>query len=326
MRFAPGQGGHVWYFQDGRGNVSHLADDSNNLIERYTYDVYGMPTFYDGNNTLLGASAYDNRFLFEGSEYLPDLSMYDMRNRIYYPGIGRFLQTDPVGFQGDRRNLYRYCGNDPVDRSDPMGLFELRGVFLGYAPGEGLEGPGRDLAQRLGANNLMDMLDKLALTLAITSNTLAQSNGIHDPIINGKHYDQSSNYQALGHSAGIKAEEQLQKNPSEHEELSIISQKKDGSKNFIASPPAAQYYNPRTQKNESYVYDRNDPRQVDPSPSGYRAVANVVAQILWAPQISRNDRNAIHATGLDGFIAVPHQPGTNGPIVVRFYNEGNVSP
>jgi RHS repeat-associated protein len=126
MRFAPGQGGHVWYFQDGRGNVSHLANDSNYVIERYTYDVYGAPTYYDGNNTLLGASAYDNRFLFEGSEYLPDLSMYDMRNRIYYPGIGRFLQTDPAGFQGDRSNLYRYCGNDPVNRTDPTGMIPER--------------------------------------------------------------------------------------------------------------------------------------------------------------------------------------------------------
>jgi RHS repeat-associated protein len=156
--------------------VSHLADDSNNVIERYTYDVYGSPSYYDGNSTLLGASAYDNRFLFEGSEYLPDLSRYDLRNRTYYPGLGRFLQTDPVGFQGDRSNLYRYCGNDPVDHSDPMGLFELRGVFLGYAPGQGLEGPGRDLAQRLGANNLMDALDKLAVTLVKTSNIYVATN------------------------------------------------------------------------------------------------------------------------------------------------------
>ena len=28
----------------------------------------------------------------------------------------------PIGFAGDDSNLYRYCGNDPVDRSDPTGL------------------------------------------------------------------------------------------------------------------------------------------------------------------------------------------------------------
>jgi uncharacterized protein RhaS with RHS repeats len=45
-----------------------------------------------------------------------------MRNRFYSPTFNRFLQTDPIGFKGDAANLYRYCGNDPVDRSDPMGL------------------------------------------------------------------------------------------------------------------------------------------------------------------------------------------------------------
>jgi uncharacterized protein RhaS with RHS repeats len=38
------------------------------------------------------------------------------------PELGRFLQSDPVGFKGDASNLYRYCGNDPVDKMDPMGL------------------------------------------------------------------------------------------------------------------------------------------------------------------------------------------------------------
>jgi hypothetical protein len=43
-------------------------------------------------------------------------------HRFYSPTLNRFLQTDPIGFAGDALNLYRYCGDDPVDRSDPMGL------------------------------------------------------------------------------------------------------------------------------------------------------------------------------------------------------------
>ena len=38
------------------------------------------------------------------------------------PDIGRFLQPDPIGFKGDASNLYRYCGNDWGNRTDPMGL------------------------------------------------------------------------------------------------------------------------------------------------------------------------------------------------------------
>ncbi len=36
--------------------------------------------------------------------------------------MGVFLQPDPIGFKGDAANIYRFCGNDPVDRTDPMGL------------------------------------------------------------------------------------------------------------------------------------------------------------------------------------------------------------
>jgi len=40
--------------------------------------------------------------------------------RAYDPGIGRFLQTDPIGTKDDV-NLYTYVGNDPLDRTDPTG-------------------------------------------------------------------------------------------------------------------------------------------------------------------------------------------------------------
>ena len=43
---------------------------------------------------------------------------------MYQPELGRFLQPDPKHFAAGDYNLYRYCHNDPVNRSDPMGLFD----------------------------------------------------------------------------------------------------------------------------------------------------------------------------------------------------------
>lgn len=107
--------GDAFYFQDGRGNVTHLTGPWNNVIERYTYFVSGQPNYLSGNSM-------HNRFLFQGALFVPEAEIYDMRNRFYHPNLGRFLQSDPIGFGGGDANLYRYCGNDPVNRSDPSGL------------------------------------------------------------------------------------------------------------------------------------------------------------------------------------------------------------
>jgi RHS repeat-associated protein len=110
-----------------------LTAPNGDIIEQYDYDAFGFPYFYDGHgdslthhdgpsNSERGYSPYGNRFLFTGREWLTDLKLYDYRNRMYQPELGRFLQPDPKQFDAGDYNLYRYCQNDPVNKNDPTGL------------------------------------------------------------------------------------------------------------------------------------------------------------------------------------------------------------
>lgn len=113
-----------YHHYDLRGHCIMITDGGGNLMEQYEYDAFGKPYFSDAAGNNLGYSPFGNRFLFTGREYLPELRLYDFRNRLYQPQLGRFLQPDPIGFAGGDANLYRYAGNDPINRSDPTGLVE----------------------------------------------------------------------------------------------------------------------------------------------------------------------------------------------------------
>jgi RHS repeat-associated protein len=72
--------------------------------------------------------------LFTGREWIGEIGIYDYRNRIYSPELGRFLQTDPIRFDAGDVNLYRYVSNNPMNWVDPDGralvLAPIAGAFL----------------------------------------------------------------------------------------------------------------------------------------------------------------------------------------------------
>jgi RHS repeat-associated protein len=117
-----GPEGTVFYHHDALGSTIALTDPTGNVVEQYHYDVYGLPTILDASGQPFPASSAGNRFLFTGREWLPELGLYDFRNRVYSPLLGRWLQPDPIGFSAGDVNLYRYCGNGSVDARDPFGL------------------------------------------------------------------------------------------------------------------------------------------------------------------------------------------------------------
>ena len=114
--------GTFFHHHDALGSVTHLTDLNGVVVESYQYDAYGNTTMFDGEEGFLENSAIDNRFLFTGREYLPELDLYDYRNRVYSADLGRFVQTDPIRFSAGDVNIYRYVFNNPLRWVDSMGL------------------------------------------------------------------------------------------------------------------------------------------------------------------------------------------------------------
>jgi RHS repeat-associated protein len=131
-----GTGVMAYHYYDAAGHCMLLTDWQGNIMEQYYYNAFGWPYVFDGSgNYQNNTSPFGNRFLFTGREWLSDLKLYDYRNRMYQPELGRFLQPDPKEFGAGDYNLYRYCHNDPVNKSDPMGLADS--VAIEFAPQQG---------------------------------------------------------------------------------------------------------------------------------------------------------------------------------------------
>lgn len=94
-RFGASNANRIWYYQDGRGNTSQVADDTGALVETYAYDLGGKPFI-----TTAAGKTPKNRFLYNGRDYSSFTGLYDFHNRFYQPATSRFIQSDPIGFAG----------------------------------------------------------------------------------------------------------------------------------------------------------------------------------------------------------------------------------
>ena len=124
-----------YYVLNAQGDVVRIVNSSRSTVASYTYDPWGK--IISSSGTL----ADINPLRYRGYYYDSETGFYYLQSRYYDPEIGRFINadsyasTDATGLLST--NMFAYCENDPVNKSDPSG--EFWNIVAGAALGAGME-------------------------------------------------------------------------------------------------------------------------------------------------------------------------------------------
>ncbi len=110
-----------------RGSTTAIIQPNGSLIKGYSYDEFGQLE-------QTGASGFLNEVTYTGSVTDTSTGLQYMNARFYNPSTGRFLSQD--SYKGNAydpwtQHLYGYCGNNPINMTDPTGHYW---VDVNYPP------------------------------------------------------------------------------------------------------------------------------------------------------------------------------------------------
>ena len=155
-----GEGRRIWYYYDSAANpvsmrvsgkdyfyvrnlqndVNALIDDTGETVVEYKYNSWGKILSITGSKA--GTIGKINPFRYRGYYYDEETGMYYLKNRYYDPEIRRFISADSYKVVMsslktlDNRNLFSYCGQNPINRNDEYGA--IWNLIASFAVGAGV--------------------------------------------------------------------------------------------------------------------------------------------------------------------------------------------
>lgn len=100
-----------YFATDLLGSISTVTDETGGLFNTCKYDVFG--------SIIKGDFSEAMDFGYLGKQYDSTSSLYNYGYRDYSPQLSRFTTQDPIR---DGTNWFAYCGGDPVNFVDYLGL------------------------------------------------------------------------------------------------------------------------------------------------------------------------------------------------------------
>lgn len=125
-------GGRSYLSRDHLNSALFTTGSGGATTASYGYTPYGQTSLLSGNSA--------NPYQYTGREN-DGTGLYYYRARYYNPTMGRFLAEDPLEF-ADGANPYAYVGGNPVNFTDPYGLWRLSLTAYVPTPITGPFGPG----------------------------------------------------------------------------------------------------------------------------------------------------------------------------------------
>jgi len=147
------EGELLYTYKDHLGSITHITDDSGNLLEEYSYDAWGRmrnlknwDIHLTPDETSTALSLINGRG-YTGHEHLAEFGIINMNGRLYDPVLGRMLSPDNFVQAPDfsqNFNRYSYVYNNPLRYTDPSGeivsttlLYMIGGAIVGGYIGGG---------------------------------------------------------------------------------------------------------------------------------------------------------------------------------------------
>jgi RHS repeat-associated protein len=145
----------LYVVQDANLNVTCTINTSATVQERMLYDPNGSPKFFTsayGSPTDAGTKAWI--YLHQGGRFDQNSKLFHFRNREHHPYLGRWMQRDPLGYSGQRLNLYDYLLNSPASKTDSNGLQADSNVEVT-----------KDHGKLAGNKGIASMTDRMTITI-----------------------------------------------------------------------------------------------------------------------------------------------------------------